>query len=84
MIEDDNQFLEITALGSELAWRVMKLWMQSAGRTLNNYQAMSVHWEDTLPTFEWNINLQILKQGLDKTVQKQLLLLKCLEICSKQ
>ena len=40
MIEDDNQFLEITALGSELAWRVMKLWMQSAGRTLNNYQAM--------------------------------------------
>ncbi len=38
MIEDDNQFLEVTALGSELAWRVMKLWMTSAGRTLNNYQ----------------------------------------------
>ena len=38
MIEDDNQFLEVTALGSELAWRVMKLWMKSAGRTLNNYQ----------------------------------------------
>ena len=38
MIEDDNQFLEVTALGSKLAWRVMKLWMTSAGRTLNNYQ----------------------------------------------
>ena len=38
MIEDDNQFLEVTALGSQLAWRVMKLWMRSAGRTLNNYQ----------------------------------------------
>ena len=38
MIEDDKQFLEVTALGSKLAWRVMKLWMQSAGRTLNNYQ----------------------------------------------
>ena len=38
LIEDDNQFLEVTALGSKLAWRVMKLWMTSAGRTLNNYQ----------------------------------------------
>ena len=38
MVEDDNQFLEVTPLGSELAWRVMKLWMKSAGRTLNNYQ----------------------------------------------
>lgn len=38
MIEDDRQFLEVTALGTELAWRVMKLWMKSAGRTLNNYQ----------------------------------------------
>ena len=38
MIESDKQFLEVTALGSELAWRVMKLWMKSAGRTLNNYQ----------------------------------------------
>ena len=38
MLEDDNQFLEVTALGSKLAWRVMKLWMESAGRTLNNYQ----------------------------------------------
>jgi hypothetical protein len=40
MIEDDNQFLEVTALGSKLAWRVMKLWMTSAGRTLNNYQVI--------------------------------------------
>ena len=24
---------------AQLAWRVMKLWMRSAGRTLNNYQA---------------------------------------------
>ena len=29
---------QVTALGTELAWRVMKLWMKSAGRTLNNYQ----------------------------------------------
>ena len=41
MIEDDRQFLEVTALGSKLAWRVMKLWMKSAGRTLNNYQVRS-------------------------------------------
>ena len=32
------QFLEVTALGTELAWRIMKLWMKNAGRTLNNYQ----------------------------------------------
>ena len=42
MIEDDKQFLEVTALGSKLAWRVMKLWMQSAGRTLNNYQVIFI------------------------------------------
>ena len=57
MVEDDNQFLEVrdkkvenmnlqnqtkvTALGTELAWRVMKLWMKSAGRTLNNYQVLN-------------------------------------------
>ena len=45
MIEDDNQFLEVTALGSELAWRVMKLWMKSAGRTLNNYQESLILFE---------------------------------------
>ena len=38
MFEDDSQFLEVTALGSELAWNVMKLWMENAGRTLTNYQ----------------------------------------------
>jgi len=38
MFEDDNQFLEVTALGSELSWRVMQLWMKSAGRSLNNFQ----------------------------------------------
>ena len=38
MIEDDNQFQVVTALGQELAGIVMKLWMKSAGRTLNNYQ----------------------------------------------
>jgi hypothetical protein len=41
LVEDDNQFLEITALGKELAWKVMKLWMESAGRNLTNFQADS-------------------------------------------
>ena len=38
MIEDVTNFLEVKALGEDLAWRVIKLWMQSAGRDLNNYQ----------------------------------------------
>ena len=38
MIEDEENFLEVKALGEDLAWRVIKLWMQSAGRDLNNYQ----------------------------------------------
>ena len=38
LFEDDNQFLEVTALGTELSWTVMKLWMASAGRSLNNFQ----------------------------------------------
>ena len=38
MFEADEQFLEVTALGSELSWRVMQLWMKSAGRSLNNFQ----------------------------------------------
>ena len=38
MIMEEEQFLEVTALGKKLAWRVMNLWMKSAGRTLNNFQ----------------------------------------------
>ena len=38
MIVDDRQFLEVKALGEELAWTVMKLWMKTEGRNLNNYQ----------------------------------------------
>ena len=41
LIEDDNQFLEITALGKELAWNVVKLWMHSEGRNLTNFQVGS-------------------------------------------
>ena len=40
MIEDEDNFLEVKALGEDLAWRVIKLWMQSAGRDLNNYQVL--------------------------------------------
>ena len=42
MIEDQHQFLEVTELGKELAWRVTKLWMKTAGRDLNNYQWRTV------------------------------------------
>ena len=38
MIEDKANFLEVKALGEDLAWKVIKLWMESAGRDLNNYQ----------------------------------------------
>ena len=38
IVEDDNHFLEITPLGTELAWRIMGLWMKSAGRSLTNFQ----------------------------------------------
>ena len=38
MIDDSEQFMEVTPLGKEMAWKVMKLWMKSAGRDLNNYQ----------------------------------------------
>ena len=70
MVEDDNQFLEVednklrckiisknqvTALGTELAWRVMKLWMKSAGRTLNNYQVLN-----SSPLTWINFNYQVL------------------------
>lgn len=38
MIDDPKNFLEVKALGEELAWKVIKLWMEAAGRDLNNYQ----------------------------------------------
>jgi hypothetical protein len=34
----ERELVQVTAMGKSLAWRVMKLWMKSAGRTLNNYQ----------------------------------------------
>ena len=33
-----ENFLEVQALGEDLAWKVIKLWMESEGRDLNNYQ----------------------------------------------
>ena len=38
MVDQRNNFLEVEPLGEELAFKVMKLWMESAGRDLNNYQ----------------------------------------------
>lgn len=38
MIEDKENFMEVKALGEKLAWKVMKLWMETGGRDLNNYQ----------------------------------------------
>ena len=38
LIEDESHFLEVTALGKDLAWTIMKLWMKTAGRDLTNYQ----------------------------------------------
>ena len=38
MIESEENFMEVEPLGVELAWKVIKLWMESAGRDLNNYQ----------------------------------------------
>ena len=38
MVDDPDNFLEVKALGSVLAYNVMKSWMQHAGRDLNNYQ----------------------------------------------
>ena len=38
VIECKENFLEVKALGDEMAWDVIKLWMKSAGRDLNNYQ----------------------------------------------
>ena len=38
MVQDQNNFQKVKELGSELAYSVMKSWMKSAGRDLNNYQ----------------------------------------------
>ena len=38
MVDNRSNFLEVKPLGEELAYKVMKLWMESAGRDLNNYQ----------------------------------------------
>ena len=38
LVEAEDHFLLVSALGKELAWTVMKLWMKNAGRDLNNYQ----------------------------------------------
>ena len=38
MLDAKEQFMEVEPLGVELAWIVIKKWMVSAGRDLNNYQ----------------------------------------------
>ncbi|XP_056633882.1 NACHT and WD repeat domain-containing protein 2 [Diorhabda sublineata] len=38
MIDVDENFIEVKALGEELAMKVIKMWMQSAHRDLTNYQ----------------------------------------------
>ena len=38
MIGEESLFQEVTALGKELGWKVMKLWMKNAGRNMTNYQ----------------------------------------------
>ena len=38
MIESKENFLEVAALGEKLAWTVIKLWMNTDGRDLSNYQ----------------------------------------------
>ncbi|KAK6631349.1 hypothetical protein RUM44_005875 [Polyplax serrata] len=38
MIDVDSQFIEVTALGEELAMQVIKMWMAEAHRDLTNYQ----------------------------------------------
>ena len=32
MIDDPGNFLEVKSLGEDLAWDIIKLWMESAGR----------------------------------------------------
>ena len=69
MIEDDNQFLEVTALGSELAWRVMKLWMKSAGRTLNNYQESLYFSESLLLASDLKQDPQVYRHDMNFSVE---------------
>ena len=38
MLDAPEQFMEVEPLGVKLAWTVIKKWMVSAGRDLNNYQ----------------------------------------------
>ena len=38
VVFDPNNFMEVKALGEDLAYEVVKLWMEKAGRDLNNYQ----------------------------------------------
>nr|XP_049705722.1 NACHT and WD repeat domain-containing protein 2 [Helicoverpa armigera] len=38
MIDSEDNFLEVKALGEDLAMQVLKLWMASAARDLSNYQ----------------------------------------------
>ena len=38
MIECKENFMEVEELGVDLSWKVIKLWMETAGRDLNNYQ----------------------------------------------
>ena len=38
MIECKDNFMEVEELGVDLSWKVIKLWMETAGRDLNNYQ----------------------------------------------
>ena len=38
LIFNEEQFLEVKELGEDLAYKVIKLWMEKAGRDLNNYQ----------------------------------------------
>ena len=51
---------QVTALGTQLAWRVMKLWMKSAGRTLNNYQVSEGSPKTRIKFFQ---KIPIRKQG---------------------
>ena len=38
MIEEEHNFLEVTALGTDLGWTCMQEWMKAEGRTLTNFQ----------------------------------------------
>ncbi|XP_014210635.1 NACHT and WD repeat domain-containing protein 2 [Copidosoma floridanum] len=38
MIDTDDSFIEVTALGEDLAMDVIRMWMKTAHRDLNNYQ----------------------------------------------